>query len=422
MWPSARSLGRRLRELRQASNKTQREVAKALGVSRSTVAQIELGNRNLRAEEVDRLATLYGCSIATILSAERARGESEPDIADDLARTTPQIAERAESYEQVRHALAAARTLTELEAALGLDVLCSGPLPYGYSKPRTAWEAVQQGYSAAEEERRRLNLGEAPVRDMDELLLACRVRVAPAELPAGINCLYLRSADTGHVIVANRCLPVESRRFCYAHGYAHALFDAERQCVLCRESDQESLVELRASAFAGRFLVPERAVRQYLQSLGKEGVGRVGGSTQRMFTGQQANTSGKEEAVRVKGPGKRRAAPIGLLDLVQLARYFGVRRSLVAHCLRNYRLLSDAELEAFERLEAEGKAALAESALANPEPPTAISSNALNARITTLAVEALKRQAIDSEKFNSVLAIAGCSDQQRQALLQLASP
>ena len=420
MWPSARSLGRRLRQLRQASNKTQMEVARVLGVSRSTVAQIELGNRNLRADEVDRLAVLYGCSVASILSAKESSPGTDLDVADDLARSTPELAEHAGSCEELRRAIAAARALTELEAALGLDVLCSGPLPYKYSSPSTPWEAIHQGYGAAEEERRRLSLGEAPVRDVDELLASCRVRATKVELPAEINALYVQASDIGHVVVVNRRLPFESRRFCYAHGYAHALFDADRQRLVCRQSDQDSLIELRASAFAGRFLVPERAVRQYLQSLGKETLGRASGAVQRMFMEQQAAPSGKEERLRVRGRGRRGATPIGLCDIVQLARYFGVRRMLVAHCLRNYRLITDQELEAFQRCEADGRAAQVASALGLSAPHADAAPDSLSTRLAALAAEALRRRVIELEKFESILGVAACSDEQADALRELA--
>ncbi len=186
-------------------------------------------------------------------------------------------------------------------SALDLDVLCSGPMPHACWRPKTPREAVQQGYSAAEQERRRFNLGGPPVRYLQELLVAHRIRVATAELPPEVSCLYLHAAGTGYLVLVNRKMPVESQRCCYAHGYAHPLFHAERQSVFCRQSDRGSLIELRASSFAGRLLVPERAVRQYLQSLGKERLGRAGGATQRMPTEQRATPATRKQRCGYEG-------------------------------------------------------------------------------------------------------------------------
>ncbi|PYO36761.1 MAG: XRE family transcriptional regulator, partial [Candidatus Rokuibacteriota bacterium] len=47
---------------------TQEAVAGRLGVSRSTVAQMELGNRAVTSLELDRLATLYARDIRDFLS------------------------------------------------------------------------------------------------------------------------------------------------------------------------------------------------------------------------------------------------------------------------------------------------------------------------------------------------------------------
>ena len=68
MPPDQRELGRRLRAAREASRLTQEAVAHRLGVSRSTVAQMELGNRAVTSLELDRLATLYARDIRDLLT------------------------------------------------------------------------------------------------------------------------------------------------------------------------------------------------------------------------------------------------------------------------------------------------------------------------------------------------------------------
>ncbi len=49
-------VGQRLRALRKAAGRTQGEVAADIGVSRATVAQMELGNRAIKISDAERVA------------------------------------------------------------------------------------------------------------------------------------------------------------------------------------------------------------------------------------------------------------------------------------------------------------------------------------------------------------------------------
>ena len=53
-------VGRRVRAAREACRLTQDQVAEVLGLSRSSVAQVELGNRPISSIELDRLAYHLG--------------------------------------------------------------------------------------------------------------------------------------------------------------------------------------------------------------------------------------------------------------------------------------------------------------------------------------------------------------------------
>ena len=68
-----KELGRRLRQAREASAMTQDDVARHLNMSRSTVAQIELGNRTVSGIELSRLAYLFGRDLGD-LEAQPKRG------------------------------------------------------------------------------------------------------------------------------------------------------------------------------------------------------------------------------------------------------------------------------------------------------------------------------------------------------------
>ena len=70
MTTRAEGIGKVLREARKSRGLTQAEIAPTLGVSRSSVAQMENGKRAVRAEDVERLALRYGCSTGELLSSE----------------------------------------------------------------------------------------------------------------------------------------------------------------------------------------------------------------------------------------------------------------------------------------------------------------------------------------------------------------
>ncbi len=184
----ARDIGRILQQARKSRGFTQAEVAPQLGVSRATIAQIETGRRLLKAGDLRRLAGFYGCSPSELLAP--APSDQEIDGVAELFRSHPALAED-QGPSSFAHVWAMARALTELEAKLEVDSIAH-PLPvYGAERANTQWQAARQGYRVAEDERRRLALGEGPVRFVDELLMTSGVRSAKATLPTGIISVYL---------------------------------------------------------------------------------------------------------------------------------------------------------------------------------------------------------------------------------------
>lgn len=78
-------MAHRLRDAREYVGLSQEDVAQALGVSRPTITNIEMGNRRVEAVELDKLATLYRQSVTYLLSGEESVGTS-PDQVRFLAR------------------------------------------------------------------------------------------------------------------------------------------------------------------------------------------------------------------------------------------------------------------------------------------------------------------------------------------------
>src|SRR6266542_1153840 len=117
MPPDRRELGRRLRVARDACRMNQKAVAQRLGVSRSTVAQMELGNRAVTSLELDRLATLYARVFRELLAAAFL----EEDALGALCRAHPDVHEHEHLVESLRGCVALGREVTNLEHLLGID-------------------------------------------------------------------------------------------------------------------------------------------------------------------------------------------------------------------------------------------------------------------------------------------------------------
>lgn len=78
---SRQRMGARLREAREYLGYSQDEVAKVLEVSRPAITNIESGQRKVEALELNKLARLYGRTVASLLTDEEALSEAESKVA-----------------------------------------------------------------------------------------------------------------------------------------------------------------------------------------------------------------------------------------------------------------------------------------------------------------------------------------------------
>jgi len=410
-------IGRQLRYIRQSNGKTQAEVADHLNLSRSTVVQMERGNRRVTAEDVERLATFYQCSPSVLLSGPQVdETDCDRNLLADLVQAFPNIRDDNERFMETRRVFAIARTLTELERRLCLDSYSLGPHAYDVGTPNIAWEAMEQGFQAAEEERRRLNLGDAPIRDLDHTLVVKRIRMTKINLHKDVASIFVNSQETGFLVIVNQRLPIEARRFHYAHGFGHSLFDRSHRSFVCSSECRQDFVEVRASAFANGFLLPESSLRRYLESLGKEVRGRTGGVELDLFS-ERSERDREATNVPVTGRNRRGAEPINVCDLTQIASFFGVSRSLVATRLRNLRYVTADQFESLDQLDAQGVATAAHEALALTDAQVESEHDAFCSRLVALAVTAMDRGMCDRGEFTEIGELVGLSGSQREALL-----
>ena len=282
-------LSRRLRQLRIGSGMSQSEVGRQVGLSRSAVTQIESGNREVTADEVVRFSTFFRHSPMVLLSGlgqetSVSDGEKDEPLHEILHAMPGQGFNSAGLRASLDRLFELARQLTEIESELGVAVY--GPQAFAFrgTSPRTDWEAAHQGYAVAEDERQRLDLGSAPIRDVPETLATLRVRISRFALPESVSCVYTHTPETGPLVVVDRNSSPEERRFWMVHGLAHLLFEPERRWLVCSKDDMSRRHEVRANAFAGRFLMPRRGVERYLHSIGRDTMGSSLGACRKSST------------------------------------------------------------------------------------------------------------------------------------------
>lgn len=302
-------LARRLRAARKDCHITQAKAARVLGIPRSAVSQMETGQRGVSALELHRLAQLYSRDVGDLL--EDRFEESNPVAA--MFRAHPELRECPAATASLRLCGDVHREVASLRELLELDRAVP-PIPeYSLRAPRSKWDAVQQGSAAAEKERRRLDLGIAPLPDVADLLGAQGISTVVVDMDDGISGLTLISADGNVLVAANRTHPILRRRFSFAHEYAHVLLDRELKAILSRTRDRSSLMEVRANAFAASLLMPADGVRRQVNTLSKG----LGSRT-------RADTFDEEAATRVEVRLPSGKQNLEMHDVVRMAHHFGV--------------------------------------------------------------------------------------------------
>jgi len=390
----------RLRKARDAAGVTQDEVARRLGLPRSAIAQMELGNRSVSSLELDRLARLYGRSLEELL----AEGFDAEATLVAIFRAEAATAEEGALFDAATHAIELARELGSLEELLAIERARLRAPDYGIGAPRNKWEAIQQGNQTAAEERKRLSLGDSPMGDVADLLESQGVRTALLSLPDDISGLTLMDPRLSFFVVANESHHVLRRRFSWVHEYAHILLDRERRGMVSRDSEREDLREVRANAFAASLLLPEGGVGDFLAGLGK---GR--GSRERW---EVYDESDRQKPTPAEGRAEPGSQEVQLYDVVRLANRFGVSRLSAIYRLKNLRLISAAAAENLLEQERDGKGAQVERSLRLPSwraPRVSAETSGVSlqpgefrGRFLSLALDAYRMEKISRGKLHEL--------------------
>ena len=267
-----RALGRRLQEARKSRGLTQQDAADALSVARTTITALEKGDRRARAEELVRLAGIYGRKVNDLVGPR----EPVPDFAVQF-RAAAARSGQASVQEDVNQAVNDFQRLCEdynqLERLNGVSLEHAYPVQYR-AKGISAELAAQDVASA---ERNRLGLGDGPLLRLRELLEEdAGLRVFAIELPSRIAGLFAYTDELGGCIAVNARHPRERRRWTLAHEYGHFLTTRyQSEIAILGAYERKPASERLADAFAGCFLMPESGLRRRFNELSRSGGGSL---------------------------------------------------------------------------------------------------------------------------------------------------
>jgi Zn-dependent peptidase ImmA (M78 family)/DNA-binding XRE family transcriptional regulator len=291
-----------VRTARERFELTQDEVAKALGIARSAVSDIESGKRQVSASELVALSRVLGQPMDALVA------EAQATAGDDLVLLRASAvgpATRAQLERWTRWA----ETYRELEECVD-EARAADLRPAGH-----VLSTFEHAHRLADEERKRLDLGHAPGHQLlSALEERVGVKVAFMDLDDSLSGASMTSARSGASIVVNRQHVAGRRAFTLAHEYFHLLTHGrvarargEQPLHVCEAQAPDAPKdrgEQLADQFAGRLLLPPEHFIERLQLLRKDD------------------------------------GTIDRADLVGLARYFGVSVQAVFVQLAVQRLVS----------------------------------------------------------------------------------
>lgn len=268
--PSPAILGQRLQQARKAAGLTQQQAADHLSLARTTIVAMEKGDRQLRPEELIAIAGLYRQSVSDLLRPQaplrsvalQLRGDISPEVRAQIESQSLQLAQDYLFIENLRQARMP--SLLPPEVVVGADPVRSARL-------------------AAEDERRRLGLGDAPVRSVRDLLeerLGVRTFLLRSVEDSRVSGLYFFEEDAGPVVCINAVHHRNRRRWSAAHELGHALASRHKTEVLTEEdersrSSRKSPDEIFADAFARFFLIPPSAMERLVGARKRERQGKL---------------------------------------------------------------------------------------------------------------------------------------------------
>jgi len=255
-------LGQKLKQARTARGLRQEDVAKKLGIVRTTLIAIEQGSRRVTARELAEMSTLYGRPMSEWLAEEPAPVPLVPQFR--LPSSQMRLTE-ADVQSAVSNLESLARDYLALEQINEMPLVRRYPAVYQHEAPGVSPESC--GEEVAATERTRLGLGDGPILDLRSLMEeSLGLRIFYYDLPATMGGLYAYSEDLGGCIGINRRHPAPRAVWSLAHECGHFLTTRFLADVSLWDDEPwgKSSAERFADSFAKNFLMPRAGVNRVL--------------------------------------------------------------------------------------------------------------------------------------------------------------
>jgi len=291
-------LGTRLKKAREEIGLSQGAFAKALGLSSEYISLLESGKRTPSFETLQKIAGFLNKNVSYFFEDKRPAFEA--------------LFDRAETDERLRKDLQKFRATCE--RYLELEETTGRRLDLAPAYARISPERL------AEEERRRLGLGNEPIRDVLALceVNGCRIIRQTLADEARIAGLFVFDEERRAAFaLVNANEPPGLQTFIAAHLYGHYLMDRGDSPIFDNPDvvvdEYVSLYPPReqcAQTFASRFLVPPDKLQELIEK-------------------------------------DLRARSLTFDDVLFLKRYFGVSTRAMLRTLRGRGILPEAKFEEF---------------------------------------------------------------------------
>jgi Zn-dependent peptidase ImmA (M78 family)/transcriptional regulator with XRE-family HTH domain len=259
---SSEQLGERIAQARKRLNKTQDQLAKGIGIARTTLVAMEKGERRPTSAELLKLSQELSVPLNELLREHTVVADASPRFRMGPRHTKNDAVEEAverlkalgRQYVELEQVLSVTRTPAPLESITAYRASNSP----GGMNPRLA------GQDAATFLRRHLDLGDGPVLALEPLLeLEAGLRIFHLPLPSEVAAIFLWSDVLGACVALNRLHPRERRRWSLAHELGHFLRDREAGDVMpARLESRLDPSEVFSETLAAEFLMPATGVRR----------------------------------------------------------------------------------------------------------------------------------------------------------------
>ena len=289
-------IGERLKRARESLGLTQEAVAAKLEIGRPRYSDIENGKRDVPLKDLYRFAEFYGRPIDYFIK-ETLLTDSGFKVLFRKTEGDEEVARVVTEFENL------CEKMCELENISGVTVRPPVNQDYQFERNREWY----WGKHYADIERKQLDLGQAPLRNLSQILeekRGLKIFYLPVPPERGVYGMFTYDQKMGGCVLINSNPNLGNQLFSLAHEYAHFVFHKEKLGIISREQERNSTDEKVANSFASNFLIPEDTLRDLFNMRIKE------------------------------------VSDIKAEDIVYLADYFGVSFTAMVYRLNNLKLIT----------------------------------------------------------------------------------